>query len=84
MPCPEIFNTMLKLKNTSNGMPSGQSPISHRVRLPKLDVLTIDDDILNWITLWEQFTVALHDHSHLSKAEKLAYLRHSLKEGAAK
>ena len=24
------------------------------------------------------------DRSHLSKAEKLAYLRHSLKEGAAK
>ena len=38
----------------------------------------------NWKTFWEQFRVAIHNHTHLSNAEKLAYLRHSLKDGTAK
>ena len=43
-----------------------------------------DGDILNWMTFWEQFSVAIHERTHLSNAEKLAYLRHSLKDGTAK
>ena len=65
-------------------VPSDPSPSTHGVRLPKLDVPTFNGDILKWITFWEQFTVAVHDLTHLSNAEKLAYLRHSLKDGAAK
>ena len=34
-------------------------------------------------TLWEQFAVAVHDRSHLSNAKKLAYFKHSIKEGAS-
>lgn len=58
-------------------------PTSNGVRLPKLDVPTIDRDILNWRTFWEQFCIAVHDRTYLSDAEKLAYLRHALKEGSA-
>ena len=65
-------------------MPSDPIPTAHGVRLPKLDVPTFDGDILKWTTFGEQFMVSVHDRPHLSKAEKLAYLRHSLKEGAAK
>ena len=56
---------------------------SNGVRLPKLDVPTFDGDILNWCTFWEQFCIAVHDRTHLSDAEKLAYLRHALKGGSA-
>ena len=54
------------------------------MKLPKLDVPTFDGDILHWRTFWEQFCIAIHDRPHLSNAEKLAYLRHSLKDGTAK
>ena len=63
---------------------SHTAPTSHGVRLPKLDVPTFDGDILNWRTFWEQFCIAIHDCAHLSDAEKLAYLRHALKDGTAK
>ena len=59
-------------------VPSGLSPTANGVRLPKLDVPTFDGNTL------EQFAVVVHDCTHLSNAEKLAYLRHSLKKGAAK
>ena len=54
------------------------------MRLSKFDVPTFDGDILIWVPFLEQFAVAIHDRSHLSNAEKLAFLRHSLKDGAAK
>jgi hypothetical protein len=57
---------------------------THGVRLPKLDVPTFDRGILNWSTFWEQFCIAVHDRMHFSDTENLAYLRHSLKDGAAK
>ena len=82
-----IFDIMLKLKKLlypSKDTSSDPIPTTHGVRLPKLDVPTFDGDILKWTTFWEQFAVSVHDHPHLSNAEKLAYLRHSLKEGTAK
>ena len=56
-------------------------PSSHGIRLPKLDVPTFDGDILNWR---EQFCIVIHDRTQISDAEKLAYLRHALKDGTAK
>ena len=85
-----IFDVMLNLKRLlypckdDVKVPSDSSPSTHGVRLPKLDVPMFNGDILKWITFWEQFTVAVHDRTHLSNAEKLAYLRHSLKDGATK
>ena len=52
--------------------------------LSKLDIPTFDGDILNWSTFWEKFCIAVHNRTHLSDTEKLEYLRHSLKDGAAK
>ena len=63
---------------------SHTAPTSHGVRLPKLDVPTFNGDILNCRTFWEQFCIAIHDRTHLSDAEKLAYLRHALKDSTAK
>lgn len=85
-----IFETMLKIKKLlhpskdSVSVPSDPTLATHGVKLPKLDVPTFDGDILKWIMFWEQFTVSVHDRPHLSKAEKLAYLGHSRKDGAAK
>ena len=74
------------LYSNKDGPSALADPVStyRGVRLPKLDVPTFDGDILKWITFGEQFTVSVHGRPHLSKAVKLAYLRHSLKDGAAK
>ena len=86
----EIFDISIRIKkflypHKPPLAPTEATPTtSHGVRLPKLDVPTFDGDILNWSTFWEQFCIAVHDHTHLSDTEKLAYLRHSLKDGAAK
>ena len=63
---------------------SHTAPTSHEVRLPKLDVATFDGDILNWRTFKEQFCIAIHDRTHFSDGQKLAYLRHALKYGTVK
>ena len=86
----EIFDISIRIKeflypHKPPLAPTEATPTtSHGVRLPKLDVPTFDGDILNWSTFWEQFCIAVHDRTHLSDTEKLAYLRHSLKDGAAK
>ena len=82
-----MFDATLKIKKLLCPSKDGASvphDTTHGVKLPKLDVPTFNGDILKWITFWEQFTVSVHDRPHLSKAEKLAYLRHSLKDCAAK
>ena len=79
-----VIKRLLYSSKDADSTSADSASTSHRVRLPKLDVPTFDGDILKWVTFWEQFTVSVHDRPHLSKAEKLAYLRHSLKDGAAK
>ena len=54
------------------------------VKLPKIDVPRFNGNILSWRSFWEQFHVAIHCRTSLSKAEKLAYLQSSLKDGSAK
>ena len=39
---------------------------------------------INWTTFWEQFTTSIHDRTNLSDSEKVAYLKHALKDGPAK
>jgi hypothetical protein len=86
----EIFDVSIQIKEFlyphkgSTTATDATPTATHGVRLPKLDVPTFDGDMLNWSTFWEQFCIAAHDRTHLSDTEKLAYLRHSLKDGAAK
>ena len=54
------------------------------VKLPKLETPTFDGKLINWISFWQQFDVAIHSQSALTDVEKLAYLRNSLKDGSAK
>ena len=86
----EIFDASIQIKKflyphkDSTSSTETTPTATHGVRLPKLDVPTFDGAILNWSTFWEQFCIAVHDRTHLSDNEKLAYLRHSLKDGTAK
>ena len=54
------------------------------LKLPKLEVPTFDGDVLHWRQFWEQFSISVHDHSHLTDVEKLVYLRQAVKNGSAK
>ena len=79
---------MLKLKEllypSKESTETVSDAVSQWCEITKLDVPTFDGDILNWMTFWEQFLIAVHGRSNLSNAEKLTYLRHSVKDGAAK
>ena len=83
-----LFNCSLKIKEfllgTSTSSLSSDSSNNMGVKLPKLDVLTFDGNILNWKCFWEQFCISVHDHPSLSEAEKLVYLCRALKDGWAK
>ena len=74
-----------KLVRSFPGDTATANPASGKgVKLPKLDVPKFDGNILNWRSFWDQFSVSVHDRSHLSNSEKLVYLQHALKDGSAK
>ena len=81
--CSLQIKKLLRSHATPSSTPSS-TPDSSGVKLPKLDVPTFDGNLLNWKMFWEQFTVSVHVRSNLTDAEKLAYLRHALKDGSAK
>ena len=54
------------------------------VKLPKLDVPTFSGNILQWLTFWEQFSVAIHDGMDVTKPQKMAYLCQALKHGSVR
>lgn len=87
-----LFDCSLQLKKLLFTLPNpisdplmeSSATMASGVKLPKIDVPTFDGNILSWQTFWEQFSIAIHKRSSLSDTEKLVYLRHSLKDGAAK
>ncbi len=81
-----VFGISLKVKRLLQGQLTvpRTSAGEGGVKFPKLDVPTFDGNIINWRSFWEQFTISVHDRSKLSDSEKLAYLRHGLKDGSAK
>ncbi len=81
-----VFDVCLKIKRLLQGKPDKATFGSDKggVRLPKLSVPMFDGNILHWRSFWEQFTVSVHSRSNLSPSEKLAYHKHSVKDGAAK
>ena len=46
--------------------------------------LKFGGDILNWVTFWEQFEIAIHSNKKLHDVQKLAYLRDAVEAGPAK
>ena len=86
----DIFNLSVKIKkilyNPGYTLESltTTTPEPHGVRLPRIDIASFDGDLLNWQIFWEQFNISVHSRKNVANAEKLAYLRHSLKDGQAK
>ena len=79
-----LFDHSLRLKRIHSVVKSSSPPDGRSIRLPKIDVPSFDGNLLAWKTFWEQFTVAIHTRSDLSKAEKLVYLRQSVRGGTAR
>ena len=81
-----LFDCSLNVKKSllSHSQPTASSLESKGVKLPKIDIPTLDGNLLHWTTFWEQFNVAVHSKSGTTNAEKLVYLQHALKGGSAK
>ena len=80
-----IFDNLLKLKRLLEGSANLSTTSDGKgVKLPKIDVPTFNGNILFWKSFWEQFSVAVYNHTDLSDAEKLVYLHHAVKDGSAK
>ena len=83
----EILDKDLKLKQLLHKSPThGTPPTSEKggLKLPKLDVPTFNGSVILWRAFWEQFQISVHDQKSLSNSEKLVYLKHALKDGAAR
>ena len=80
-----LFDTSLNIKRflakLSSDAAAADTP---GVKLPKIDVPTFSGDLLMWKSYWEQFSVAVDTRTGMSDAEKLVYLRHSVKDGSAR
>jgi hypothetical protein len=79
-----ILEKSLKIQQSILGRskaPACSSSDDTGVKLPKLDVPNFDGNIINWNNFWEQFGISVHGHHNLSNPQKLAYLKHALKDG---
>ena len=80
-----LFDTSLKMKRFLAKLTADAiTADTHGVKLPKIDVPTFYGDLLMWKSYWEQFSVAVDTRADMSDAEKLVYLRHSVKDGSAR
>ena len=61
--------------HTSNS----QSSSTTGIQLPKVSVLSLDGNILNWGSFWEQFEITIHSKELIKDTEKLAYLKDALR-----
>ena len=82
----DIFDNCLEIRCRLQGVPrDSPTPVEKGgLKLPKLDVPTFDGSVVNWRSFWEQFTISVHSQTKLSNTEKLAYLKHAIKEGSAR
>ena len=80
------FECSHKVKKLMSTISKTNAPVADGkgVRLPKLDVPTLDGDVLHWSQFWEQFKISVHDRPHLLDSEKLVYLQQAVKNGSAK
>ena len=68
------FEAGLRLHLLEETPRSSEAPLEPMVELPKISVLTFNEDVLNWAVFWEQFETAIHDSKKLHDSLKLAYL----------
>ena len=54
------------------------------VKLPKIEVSTFDGNAPEWNLFWELFEVSVHSKTHISDAERFAYLRQAIKGSPAR
>lgn len=75
-----------KQLSQANSMGTSQASGAQVTKLkhPNLELLKFNGQQKNWLPFWEQFETAVHQNSHLTKADKFNYLRSALTgEGAA-
>ena len=80
------FDVGVKLRRLlqSPERPASRPAKGDGVKLPKLGVPVFDGSIMNWRCFWDQFVISVHERGKLTDPEKLAYLKHALKDGSAK
>ncbi|XP_029824187.2 uncharacterized protein LOC115310061 [Ixodes scapularis] len=61
---------------------NGSSGSSVKVKLPKLEVLRLNGDSIQWQPFWEQLEQVVHNNRELSPTDKFNYLRAALSEEA--
>ena len=69
--CSLKIKKLLHSKASAAMAHSPATPGASGVKLPKLEVLTFDGNMVNWRSFWEQFTVSVHSNSTITDAEKL-------------
>ncbi|CAF1104794.1 unnamed protein product [Didymodactylos carnosus] len=66
------------IHNTKTG-----STTSTNVKLPRLDLIKFNGDVMKWQEFWDSFSSAVHDNRSLQPVEKMNYLKAQL-DGEAK
>ena len=78
-----LHQQQAKFEETES-FPRDTNMYSTGVKLPKISVPSFNRNLLNWSSFWEQFNIAIRSKEQLTDAEKLAYLKNSLKDGQAR
>lgn len=73
---------LLKASHSSQQAAETKLP-AVEVRLPKLELPTFDGNLDEWLSFRDLFVAAVHDNSGLTGAQKLQYLKASVKGDAA-
>lgn len=71
--------------SVANGRDSSASSLSHPtpVKLPKLQLVSFDGNVLKWNEFWDCFKASVHQNESLSEVDKMNYLKAQL-SGVAK
>ena len=79
----EIKTAKMKIHEVEKRSDS-KSPASHRVtvKLPKLELMKFDGNVLKWQEFWDSFETTIHDNTSLQDVDKLNYLRAQLRNEA--
>ena len=68
-----------KLLASLSDQPKHKGYGDHSVRLPKLDLPSFNGDVLNFTEFWDMFKTSVHCNTSLSDAERMTYLKCSLR-----